>query len=109
MTMLAIEMHDGDISLYGRIHAKGCRKLIDPETLGEANTTAEANDLAHDYTGWDCYDTGFEFSPCALKVLAQVQCAWFALCDNDATMTRPHPILGDVPICNRCDTKIDSL
>jgi hypothetical protein len=34
-------------------------------------------------------------------------CMWFALCDNDAATTRPHPILGDVPICTRCATKID--
>jgi len=32
-----------------------------------------------------------------------VECRWFALCDNFATSIRPHPILGDVPICERCD------
>lgn len=30
-------------------------------------------------------------------------CHWFALCDHLATRTRPHPILGDVAICERCD------
>jgi hypothetical protein len=36
-------------------------------------------------------------------------CAWYLLCDNVATTTRKHPILGDVPICSRCDQKIESL
>lgn len=30
-------------------------------------------------------------------------CLWFATCPNPATSTRPHPSLGDVPICDRCD------
>jgi hypothetical protein len=29
-------------------------------------------------------------------------CAWFALCDHDAVGTVEHPVLGDVPICQRC-------
>lgn len=29
-------------------------------------------------------------------------CEWFAYCDNPATGTQHHPILGDVPICDRC-------
>ena len=36
-------------------------------------------------------------------------CMWFALCTNDATTTRPHPILGNVPICDRCDAKVDQI
>lgn len=32
----------------------------------------------------------------------QSLCQWFALCANDATTTLWHPILGDVPICQRC-------
>lgn len=31
-------------------------------------------------------------------------CQWFALCDNVATTTQAHPILGEVPICARCAT-----
>jgi hypothetical protein len=34
-------------------------------------------------------------------------CQWFALCTNDAIKARPHPILGEVPICDRCDRKMD--
>ena len=31
------------------------------------------------------------------------QCEWFALCGNYATHTRTHPVLGEVPICDRCE------
>lgn len=33
-------------------------------------------------------------------------CRWFALCRRAATTTRSHPILGQVPICKRCDDKV---
>lgn len=36
-------------------------------------------------------------------------CAWFALCENPATTTEPHPILGPVPICQRCAAKLKAL
>lgn len=39
----------------------------------------------------------------------EVGCAWFALCDNAATRVREHPVLGSVPICARCDDKVDAL
>lgn len=29
-------------------------------------------------------------------------CKWFLTCENPATLTIPHPILGDVPACQRC-------
>lgn len=29
-------------------------------------------------------------------------CMWFAKCKNEAAGTIPHPILGDVPACERC-------
>jgi hypothetical protein len=35
-------------------------------------------------------------------------CQWFALCDQPATGTMPHPILGDVPICDRCREFVES-
>lgn len=37
------------------------------------------------------------------------KCQWWALCGNDASTTRSHPILGDVPICERCDDKVEAL
>lgn len=33
-------------------------------------------------------------------------CQWFLLCTNEATRLREHPILGQVPICERCDEKV---
>ena len=33
-------------------------------------------------------------------------CKWFALCDHPATQTRKHPVLGAVPICDRCEQKL---
>ena len=43
------------------------------------------------------------------KAQAAQACQWFALCDNDATTTQAHPILGDVRICDRCKAKYDRL
>lgn len=36
-------------------------------------------------------------------------CAWFLKCDNTATTTREHPILGKVLICERCNNKVEAL
>jgi hypothetical protein len=36
-------------------------------------------------------------------------CEWFALCDNEATGVYRHPILGAVPICDRCAAKAEAL
>lgn len=38
-----------------------------------------------------------------------LKCEWFAMCTNPATMTRSHPILGQVPICKRCDDKMNKI
>ena len=32
-----------------------------------------------------------------------MRCQWFARCDNEATTVREHPILVEVPICERCN------
>ena len=36
-------------------------------------------------------------------------CQWFALCENKAVTVEPHPIIGEVPICQRCKNKYDRL
>lgn len=36
-----------------------------------------------------------------------VECQWVLMCENDATGTQSHPILGDVPICDRCQRSYD--
>ena len=33
-------------------------------------------------------------------------CEWFVLCDNVADQVVVHPILGDVPTCQRCVDKL---
>lgn len=33
-------------------------------------------------------------------------CAWFARCTNAATATVTHPVLGNVPTCQRCIDKL---
>lgn len=40
---------------------------------------------------------------------APVICSWWALCENPAATTEPHPILGDVPICARCQAKLRAM
>lgn len=37
------------------------------------------------------------------------RCEWFLLCDNPAVTTQSHPVLGNVPICQRCADKYRSL
>lgn len=34
-------------------------------------------------------------------------CEWYALCDRPADGIVKHPILGDVPCCQRCADKHD--
>lgn len=39
----------------------------------------------------------------------RAHCEWFALCPNWATTVRAHPILRGVPICTRCDEKVERM
>lgn len=34
-------------------------------------------------------------------------CEWFALCTNPAAGMVAHPILGEVPTCERCAKMLD--
>lgn len=66
-------------------------------------------------TGWvSCVDDGALFyvdsgtgddllGPFCRNELVEVQfCDWFVRCENAATGTLYHPILGDVAVCDRC-------
>ena len=46
---------------------------------------------------------------CASPRCVNRTCQWYLLCTNPATQTRSHPILGAVPICDRCQEKCDRL
>lgn len=37
---------------------------------------------------------------------AAVRCEWFAWCDRQAVVEVSHPILGGVPVCDRCEQRI---
>ena len=37
------------------------------------------------------------------------RCQWFALCDHLATGTMAHPVLGEVPICDRCRANVAAI
>lgn len=36
-----------------------------------------------------------------------ITCKWFLFCTNPATGTMRHPVLGPVPICDRCRAKYE--
>jgi hypothetical protein len=38
-----------------------------------------------------------------------MKCQWFALCEYEAVAKQTHPILGQVPICKRCQDKLKYL
>ncbi len=54
-------------------------------------------------------------APTAAEVAAErfgdaglnIVCRWFMLCDREAVRYRNHPALGKVPICERCDAKVE--
>jgi hypothetical protein len=35
-------------------------------------------------------------------IQAPALCAWYLKCENPATRLVPHPVLGNVPACERC-------
>lgn len=51
----------------------------------------------------------FEYVEGDLYDQTKQRCEWFAGCGNLATHSQAHPILGDVPICDRCQGIYDRL
>lgn len=39
----------------------------------------------------------------------EIVCQWFARCDHRATRLRSHPVLDEVPICDRCDARVEAM
>lgn len=52
-----------------------------------------------------CDSTGIvhtETTGCENAQPLDIVCQWWVMCGNPATKFEPHPILGAVPICDRC-------
>ena len=56
-----------------------------------------------------CAVCGAEPTVLGAEAEPDTTCQWYAACDNAATRTRPHPVLGEVAICDRCDALVASL
>ncbi|ASR86537.1 hypothetical protein SEA_CHANGELING_85 [Mycobacterium phage Changeling] len=39
----------------------------------------------------------------------EAPCMWFARCTNPANGLREHPVLDQVPICVRCDDRVEGM
>lgn len=67
---LSIELENINSAAYGKIHKTGCADLRDPESLGDAETKAEAVVLADRVTSWaendgeDPAEWGYQFASC---------------------------------------------
>lgn len=73
-------------------------------TIDRAQTAFQAVPLDHGVYIFDQSIDIYEY----LGLLPS-PCKWFALCDRAAVMTLRHPILGQVPVCQRCADKDASL
>jgi hypothetical protein len=72
------------------------------ECVTAEETRAEAKQRMREYL---TNEPGIGFR--IVKKRERIQlCQWFALCDHEANGTMPHPVLGEVPICDRCRAKI---
>jgi hypothetical protein len=96
-----------------RLKATGKVAEVEDEGMDEGRFFVH---LTNDYTWNDGYGVhhtksfgSFKEVLAEMKSVTHAPCKWFALCDHAAVTTRAHPILGNVPICKRCDDKIASL
>lgn len=71
----AIEEDDRDLARYHRIHAAGCRHLIDPEPIGAADSMDELADAAARITSEfdDPADVYAAAAPCVARSLAEAR------------------------------------
>jgi hypothetical protein len=74
-------------------HAAGCAACDEASRKAITIATATGSRSAS-YT---------EAGNCGARVTRK--CEWYALCDQSAAGTTPHPILGAVPICESCAAK----
>lgn len=71
-------------------------------------TVQDLNDIVHqlgikpDYLGLHV-DT----DEC-ISVVLVTQCRWFLRCENQATGLMAHPVLKNVPICDRCRDRVNA-
>ncbi|ABW88439.1 hypothetical protein SEA_EVANESCE_45 [Mycobacterium phage Evanesce] len=73
---------------------------------GDVHTITLAADYVADPEGAAASAVAFTGDQADVDV---VPCAWFALCDQTAVALEPHPVLGAVPICERCRAKNERL
>ena len=71
----ALEEDDRDMNRYHRIHAAGCRHLLDPEPLGAAENMTELAAAAARITSEfdDPADVYAAAAPCVARSLAQAR------------------------------------
>jgi hypothetical protein len=98
-----------------QVDDRGVVEVLIPGAYQREHPDADVVTCGHCGRGWDdAVVTGWTPTPagrCPFEAEHEYAepCQWFALCENDATQTRPHPILGDVPICDRCAARVDEL
>jgi hypothetical protein len=85
----------------GRLHARQrCSGNGQPQNTRRTMLSPEAARAA--------LDSGLVCRCARTQVQRQVPvCEWFALCDRPADWLIPHPILGQVPTCQRCADKLN--
>jgi len=89
----------------------------------DTDTTSDACDrcgrIARIHIGWgsetgfdglcdECLNTRTKWNTPPFEVVPfEVMCEWFAMCANMTSDAASHPIMGPVPICSRCASKME--